>query len=159
MAKQELFGPLIARLVMRGYGAFPVRRGQLDRKALRQALNQLQNGCVLGMFPEGKRSPNTQLQSPHPGVSLLAARSGVPILPVGISGSERVKGIGFVLHRPRVTVNIGRPFLLPSAGDRLTRSRLALHSDLIMERLAELLPESYRGAYNFQGGPRSNNGG
>jgi len=126
--------------------------------ALRQALAELQNGGVLGMFPEGQRSPNAQLQSPQPGASLLAARSGVPLLPVGISGSERVKGIGFVLHRPQITVTIGRPFLLPSAGDKLTRSRLAQYSDSIMEHIAELLPESYRGIYDLRGSLRSGNG-
>ena len=110
------------------------------------------------MFPEGQRSPNAQLQSPQPGTSLLAARSGAPLLPVAISGSERVKGIGFVLHRPQITVTIGRPFLLPSAEGKLTRSRLAQYSDSIMERIAELLPQSYRGIYDLRGSLRSGNG-
>ncbi len=158
MAKEELFRSRKVRAIMQGYGAFPVRRGQLDRVAMRWALAALQNGGVLGMFPEGKRSPNAQLQSPQPGTSLLAARSGVPVLPVGITGSERVKGIGFIRHRPRITVTIGRPFLLPSAGDKLTRSRLAQHSDLIMEHIAELLPESYRGVYDHRGSLRGDNG-
>ena len=143
---------------MQGYGAFPVKRGQSDRGALRRALELLRKGLVLGMFPEGKRSSDTQLQSPEPGTSLLAARSGVPIVPVGIAGSENVKGIGFVLHRPQITVTIGRSFLLPSAEGKLTRSRLAQYSDSIMERIAELLPESYRGIYDLRGSLRSGNG-
>ena len=158
MAKEELFRSLMLRAIVQGYGAFPVRRGQLDRAALRWSLAALQNEEVIGMFPEGKRSPNAQLQSPQPGTSLLAARSGVPLLPVAISGSERVKGISVIWHRPQITVTIGRPFLLPSAGDKLTRSRLAQHSDSIMEHIAELLPESYRGAYNLRGSLRSDNG-
>lgn len=158
MAKEELFRSTMVRAIVQGYGAFRVRRGRLDRVALRQALAELQNGGVLGMFPEGKRSPNAQLQSPQPGASLLAARSGVLLLPVAISGSEQVKGIGFVLHRPRITVTIGRPFLLPSAGAKRTRSSLAQHSDSIMEHIAELLPESYRGAYGLRSSLRSDNG-
>ena len=158
MAKEELFRSLMLRAIVQGYGAFPVRRGQLDRAALRWSLAALQNEEVIGMFPEGKRSPNAQLQSPQPGTSLLAARSGVPLLPVAISGSERVKGISVIWHRPQITVTIGHPFLLPSAGDKLTRSRLAQHSDSIMEHIAELLPESYRGAYNLRGSLRSDNG-
>jgi 1-acyl-sn-glycerol-3-phosphate acyltransferase len=110
------------------------------------------------MFPEGKRSPNAQLQSPQPGTSLLAARSGVPLLPVGITGSEQVKGIGFIRHRPKITVTIGCPFLLPSAGGKLTRFRLAQLSDSIMEHIAELLPESYQGAYGLRSSLRSDNG-
>lgn len=158
MAKEELFRPLMLRAIVQGYGAFPVRREQLDRAVLRWALAALQNEEVIGMFPEGKRSPNAQLQSPQPGTSLLAARSSAPLLPVAITGSERVKGISVIWHRPQITVTIGRPFLLPSAGDKLTRSRLAQHSDSIMEHIAELLPESYRGVYNLRGSLRSDNG-
>jgi 1-acyl-sn-glycerol-3-phosphate acyltransferase len=158
MAKEELFRARWVRAIMQGYGAFPVRRGRLDRVAVRTALAALQNGGVLGMFPEGKRSPNAQLQSPQPGTSLLAARSGVPLLPVGITGSEQVKGIGFIRHRPKITVTIGCPFRLPSAGEKLTRSRLAQLSDSIMEHIAELLPESYRGAYGLRSSLRSDNG-
>lgn len=158
MAKQELFSSWFARTVVQGYGAFPVRRGQLDREAVRRSLQALQNGQVLGMFPEGQRSLNAQLQTPHPGVSLIAARSGVSILPVSISGSEQVKGIGFILHRPRIKVTIGRPFSLPTVEDTSTRSKLAQHSDLIMERIAELLPKSYRGPDGIRSGSRSGNG-
>jgi len=158
MAKEELFRSTMVRAIVQGYGAFRVRRGQLDRVALRQALAELQNGGVLGMFPEGQRSPNAQLQSPQPGTSLLAAHSGAPLLPVAISGSERVKGSGFILHRPQITVTIGRPIILPSAEGKLTRSRLAKYSDSIMERIAELLPESYRGIYDLRGSLRSGNG-
>jgi len=158
MAKEELFRSRMLRAIVQNYGAFPVRRGQLDRVAVRWALTALQNGGALGMFPEGKRSPNAQLQSPQPGASLLAARSGVPILPVGISGSERVNGIGFILHRPRINVTIGRPFRLASSGDKVTRSRLAQHSESIMEHIAELLPESYRGVYDLRGSLRSDSG-
>lgn len=146
MTKQELFRPLMMRALVRAYGAFSVRRGELDREALRQALEALQKGLVLGMFPEGKRSPSAQLQSAQSGASLIAARSGVPILPVGISGSEQVTGIGFVLHRPHIAVTIGRPFTLPAVRDKSTRFQLAQFTDLIMEHIAELLPQSYRGA-------------
>lgn len=159
MAKQELFDSFFARVVVQGYGAFPVRRGQLDRAAIRGALQALQDGQVLGMFPEGTRSRNGQLQPAELGASLIAARSGVPILPVGISGSERVNGIISILRRPQITVNIGRPFALPSLGGGSGRSRLAHHTELIMERIAELLPHGYRGADRTPGNSRSHDGG
>ena len=149
MAKQELFDSTFSRLVVENYGAFPVRRGQLDRKAVRQALEQLNSGQVLGIFPEGKRSSDSRLQPAQLGASLLASHSGVPVVPVGIHGSERVKGVGSVLfRRPRITVTIGRSFVLPADKEKRGRQRLVRHSDLIMERIAELLPEGYRGTYN-----------
>jgi 1-acyl-sn-glycerol-3-phosphate acyltransferase len=130
----------------------------LDRKAMHQALDQLRDGKVIGMFPEGKRSFNKQLQSPQPGAALLASRSGAPILPVGISGSEQMKGVASILNRPRVTVTIGRPFLLSAAGGRRTRLRLAQDSESIMEHIAVLLPESYRGEYGHRHDEESDNG-
>ncbi|MEE8470364.1 MAG: lysophospholipid acyltransferase family protein [Dehalococcoidia bacterium] len=158
MAKQELFEPRLMGFVVRSYGAFPIRRGQLDRAAMRRALDGLRSGLVLGMFPEGKRSPNARLQSAQLGASLLAGRSGVPVLPVGITGSEQVRGRGFILRRPRITVNIGRPFSLPTVSEGSTRDRLTQHSDLMMERIAELLPQRYREPDAVQGGSGSVNG-
>ncbi|MFC1847744.1 lysophospholipid acyltransferase family protein [Chloroflexota bacterium] len=158
MAKQELFERYWVRAIVQGYGAFRVRRGQLDRKSLHQALDQLRDGKVIGMFPEGKRSFNKQLQSPQPGAALLASRSGARMLPVGISGSDQMKGIGSILNRPRITVTIGRPFFLSAAGGRRTRLRLAQDSDSIMQHIAALLPESYRGEYGHQHGEESDNG-
>jgi 1-acyl-sn-glycerol-3-phosphate acyltransferase len=158
MAKQELFRPSLMAFVVRAYGAFPIRRDKLDREAVRHALEILNKGEVLGMFPEGKRSFPYQLQEMQPGTAFIAARSGVPLIPVGISGSEQVKGIGFIIRRPRITVRIGRPFTLPSGeNNKPNRSRLTQHSDLIMERIADLLPHSYRGNHNFQNNPRSSN--
>ena len=151
MAKQELFQPSLMGLVVRAYGAFPVRRDRFDREALHHALELLNQGEVLGMFPEGKRSFSHQLQDIQPGTAFIAARSGAPIVPVGISGSEQVRGIGFILRRPSIVVRIGRPFNLPSnEGIGPNRSRLGQYANLITERIAELLPPSYRGDHNFQ---------
>jgi 1-acyl-sn-glycerol-3-phosphate acyltransferase len=158
MAKQELFEKHWVRTIVQAYGAFKVRRGQLDRQSMRQALDKLRDGMVVGMFPEGKRSFNQQLQSPQPGAALIAARSGALILPVGISGSEQMKGFGSIWHRPRITVKIGQPFVLSSAEGRRTHARLAQYSDSIMEHIAELLPESYRGEYGLQRVKGSDNG-
>jgi 1-acyl-sn-glycerol-3-phosphate acyltransferase len=150
MAKQELFEPRMVRAIVQAYGAFRVRRGVLDREAMRRAFEHLREGQVVGMFPEGQRSADHQLQSPQLGAALLADRSGVPVLPLGINGSEQMKGFRSIFHRPRITVTIGRPFVLTSTVGKRTRSRLTEHSDFIMERIAELLPESYQGKYNCQ---------
>jgi 1-acyl-sn-glycerol-3-phosphate acyltransferase len=155
MAKEELFDSLRWRVLVEAYGAFPVKRGQMNREALRRATGALENGWVLGVFPEGKRSPDHRLQEPLPGASLLAAVSRALILPVGISGTENVHGIGFFLRRPRVTVRIGPPFQLPIDGEKRTRARLAQYSESIMSHIAEVLPESYRGDYG-RGGDAEN---
>ena len=147
MAKEELFRSRFSSYFVRSFGSFPVYRGRLDRKALRQAERVLAEGMVLIMFPESSRSWNAQLQSPFPGSALIALRSGVPILPIGITGTERIKGLSWILRRPRITVNIGSPFHLPSVNGKLTKIELAELSDIMMRRIAELLPEEYRGNY------------
>ncbi len=147
MAKEELFESPLSRYFISGYGGFPVRRDGIDRIALRTAEQCLDSGMALVMFPEGRRSRNAQLQPAFPGTALVAMRSGAPILPVGITGTQRIKGFAWLLHRPRLTVNFGRPFHLPPADDKLTKTRLTEQSDLIMERIAELLPLEYRGDY------------
>ena len=151
MAKKELFYSRVIGYFIRGFGSFPVHRGQLDRKALRQAEQLLAQGLALVMFPEGKRSKNAQLQPGFSGSALIAWHSGAPILPVGISGTERIKGAGWLLRRPQITVNIGRPFYLPPVSSKLTKLKLAEHTDFIMERIAELLPPEYRGNYAGEG--------
>ncbi len=147
MAKEELFRSRLSSYFIRGLGAFPVRRGQLDKKALRQAQLVLAESVALVMFPEGARSRDAQLRAALSGSALIACRSGAPILPVGISGTERIKGVAWVLHRPRITVNIGPPFYLSPVSNRLTKGELAELTNCMMERIAELLPLEYRGSY------------
>jgi len=151
MAKKELFYSRVSGYLIRGLGAFSVHRGQLDRKALRQVHQILADGQALVIFPEGTRSKNAQLQPAFPGAALIASRSRIPILPVGITGTERIKGVVWMLHRPRITVNVGRPFYLPSVDSQLTRVELAELTNSIMEHIAELLPPQYRGNYTGQG--------
>ncbi len=151
MAKEELFHSRFSRYLVSSLGAFPVHRGQLDREALRQAEQALAGDGVLVMFPEGSRSKNARLQSGHPGSALVAIRSCVPILPVGITGTERIKGAASLLGRPRITVNIGVPFRLPPAEEKLTKAELTEYTDIIMKRIAGLLPTEYRGEYAGKG--------
>jgi len=147
MAKEELFRPRLVGYFIRSFGAFPVYRKQTDRQAIRQAKQILAEGLVLAMFPEGKRSRNAQLQPALSGSALIAIHSGAQILPVGITGTEKIKGIGWLLHRPQITVNIGHPFYLPPANGKLTKDELVRLTNHTMERIAELLPQEYRGNY------------
>jgi len=147
MTKEELFSHPILGPFARGWHAFPVRRGQLDREALRQADQALRDGLALGMFPEAMRSPTGKMQQGYTGVALIALRSNSPILPVGIKGADRMNNLSFIFHRPELVINIGRPFTLPHPGGRLSKEQLAPATDIIMRKIAELLPESYRGYY------------
>ncbi|MBA7514717.1 1-acyl-sn-glycerol-3-phosphate acyltransferase [subsurface metagenome] len=151
MAKEELFRSGLTGYFVSSFGAFSVHRGQLDRKALRQAYRVLADGFALVMFPEGTRSYNGQLRPAFSGPALIAMRSGASILPVGITGTEKIKGVTWLLRRPQIMVNIGHPFHLPQAGGKLTKAKLAELTNLIMEHIAELLPLEYRGDYGDKG--------
>lgn len=147
MAKEELFHHGVFGYILRGVGVFPVRRGQLDRQALRQAQQVLAEGLPLVIFPEATRSRQAQLQPAFSGAALIAVRNGVPILPVGITGTEKIRGLAWLLRRPRITVNIGHPFSLPPRSGKLSKTELAELTRFIMKRIAELLPVEYQGEY------------
>ena len=147
MAKEELFRNRFIAYFMSRFGVFPVSRQRFGRAAIRQACQVLDDGLALVVFPEGRRSLTGQLESALPGSALIACRSGAPVLPVGIAGTEQVKGISWILRRPRMTVNIGHPFYLTPVDGKLTRQELAELADSIMKQIAELLPQKYRGEY------------
>jgi len=147
MAKEELFRSRFSSYFVGSFGAFPVHRGQLDRKAMREAERVLAEGLALVMFPEAKRSKNAQLQPAFPGSALIALRSDAPVLPVAITGTERIKGAAWLLRRPQITVNIGQPFHLPPVNGKLSKTELAELTNFIMGHIAELLPVEYRGIY------------
>jgi 1-acyl-sn-glycerol-3-phosphate acyltransferase len=152
MAKLELFEkqPLIGSLFALS-GAFPVRRFDADLAALREAQAQLDDGQILGMFPEGHRSDNASLMEAHPGTALIALRSGVPVVPVGITGSEQFRrGLRVFLQRPQVRMVFGDPFVLKPAGNRVRRADVEDASLRIMREIAALIPAGYRGVYREQ---------
>ena len=147
MAKAKLFRFGVLSYFMHGLGAFPVHRGRPDRQALRQAEQVLAQGLTLIVFPEGMRSRGGKLQHSFSGPALIAMRSGAPILPVGITGTEKLATEAWLLRRPQIMVNIGHPFYLPPVNGKLTKTKLDELTKYIMERVAELLPVEYRGTY------------
>ncbi len=147
MAKEELFRQRWSRFWVKNYGTFPVQRRGLDREALRQAEHWLKQGVSLLMFPEGKRSSTIQMQPALHGSALIASRVGVPVLPVSIIGTEKLREPGWWLRRPRITVTIGQPFHPPPVDGKLTKAERYQLTNSIMEKVAGLLPPEYRGAY------------
>lgn len=151
VAKEELFRSRLSSYFVGSFGAFPVYRGRLDRKLLRQAERVLADGLALIMFPEATRSKNAQLQPAFSGSALIALHSGALILPVAITGTEKIKGAAWLLRRPKITVNFGIPFRLPPVNGKLSKAELAGLTNYMMEHIAELLPVEYRGNYSGQG--------
>jgi 1-acyl-sn-glycerol-3-phosphate acyltransferase len=119
MAKQELFEVPGVRWWVSACGAFPVRRGEPDRQALRTAMRLLEGGGVLVMFPEGTRGTTRELRPPEPGAALLALRTGATVLPVAVIGSDEVMPRGsHRLRRATVRVRIGEPIPVPRPSPR-----------------------------------------
>ncbi len=140
MAKEELFRFPIFGALIRRLNAFPVRRGQVDYGAIRQCLRLLREGEVLLMFPEGTRGDGVALQEAEEGIGLLAARSGCPVVPVYVRGTDHVLPRGRRIPRIRpVTVYFGhllRPMAeVPRGGSRWTYMQL---SEQVMKGIAEL---------------------
>lgn len=90
MAKLELFQIPVVGTIIKGLGAFPVKRGTADRAALKKAIDYLQNGKVVGMFPEGARSLDGKLMKPEPGVGMIVLRAQVPVVPVALVNTEKL---------------------------------------------------------------------
>lgn len=147
MAKVELFRVPVFGGFLRLMGAFPVRRGESDRESLRVAQEVISSGQILGIFPEGHRSRTGKMAAGLPGVALIAMRSGAPIVPVAISGTERtLKGLRIGPWAPTVRLVYGEPFHLPPDLSRRSGD-LKRGIDYIMRRIAALLPPEYRGVY------------
>jgi cytidylate kinase len=154
MGKQELFETPVVRQISEASGGFPVDRGKFDREALRQAEDRLEKGLTVGIYAEGTRSVTGALTEAKAGVGLIALKTGAPVLPVAITGSERLpfngsKGDTADLHkddRPGVHIVYGEPFYLPRTVDGRKISATEA-TDIIMLEIARLLPESYRGVY------------
>ena len=154
MAKRELFEVPLIGWIFWVYGAFPVRRFSADIGALRAARNRLRGGDAVLMFPEGTRARGDGMRPALPGAAMVALLAGAPVVPVAITGTEDIRLPGSLLRwlrrdRLRIRVEFGEPFRLP---DEAADTRNAEHTtDLMMRKIAALLPPAYRGAY----GPES----
>jgi 1-acyl-sn-glycerol-3-phosphate acyltransferase len=146
MGKESLWNskPLGAFLTV--MGGFPVERGTADRTALRAAEDVLSLGEPLVMFPEGTRQEGERIDRGQmlDGPSFVAARSGVPIVPVGIGGSARALPLGAKIPRPRkIVVVIGDPIYPPARGEgRVPRRVVTDLTDQLTEELGDLYIEA-----------------
>ena len=135
--------------VLSALGGFPVSRGSADREAFRRAIEVLKAGEPLVLFPEGERKSGPVVQPLFSGASYVAVKAGVPVVPVGIGGSERVLPKGVRLPRPRkVVVIVGEPMAPPANanGGRAPRDAVRTMSDQLYEELQRLFDAADRAA-------------
>lgn len=148
MAKVEAYRihPVIGWILHKG-GSIPVDRGKGDREALRVAVETVHSGKLLGMFPEGHRSPDGTLQKGHTGATRIALETKVLIVPVGVIGAERAwRNFPRFWSRPDLIVRFGKPYYLEGK-DASDRGAVLDGTRRIMLSIAELLPEEMRGAW------------
>jgi 1-acyl-sn-glycerol-3-phosphate acyltransferase len=147
-AKSESWDDPALRVLMELWDVIPLHRGEADLAALRAGLAVLEAGKIVAVTPEGTRTGDGRLRRAHPGVAWLALHSGAPLMPLAFYGGERfwpnVKG----LRRTDFHILAGEPFCLaPMASPRVHRETRQAIADAMMARVAELLPERYRGVY------------
>jgi 1-acyl-sn-glycerol-3-phosphate acyltransferase len=126
-----------------------VDRYNPDLKALRKMIALMEEGRCLVIAPEGTRSRTGALIEGKPGAAFLAARSGFPVIPVAITGTEDKVLFGNIkrLRRSNVTLTGGKPFIIPPLPKTNRDEALQSYTDEIMCQMAALLPERYRGVY------------
>jgi 1-acyl-sn-glycerol-3-phosphate acyltransferase len=136
MAKSQMFGPPVLTYVYKHGGVFPVRRGRHDEEAFKTAFAILEQGGMLLVYAEGGRSRSGELGEPKPGIGRIALEAGVPVVPVAVHGSAKVrrwKRFRF----PRVTVQFGEPIAFP-AEDAPSRERQLEVATEVFGRVREM---------------------
>lgn len=142
MAKREMYLNAPIAWFLAGCNCIPVDRGGADRRAVSRALDVLRRGRRLLIFVEGTRSRDGTMHRAEAGVGFLARKSGAPVLPVAIEGTDSHGSRRGILRRGEIVVRYGEPFDVD-----LTKGDDAAVADQIAGRIAELLPRSRRGVY------------
>lgn len=139
MAKGELFRFRPLGWLLRQYQVFPVDRRRSDRQALNRAIFLLQQGEIVVIFPEGTRGDGSRLGPAKPGIALIAARTGAPVIPAFHCGTEKVLPRGAWFPRPhRITVTFGGPLRFADGQTGERQRQVVAFSQTIMERIAAL---------------------
>ncbi|HEU5100775.1 MAG TPA: lysophospholipid acyltransferase family protein [Roseiflexaceae bacterium] len=145
LAKEELFAHPLAAWWLRAINAIPVSRQRRDLSALVAAEDALRQGAALIIFVEGHRSVSGGLQAGQGGAVRLALRTGCPIVPIALCGTEA--GMRGAFLRKPIDVRIGQPYYVLAESPKVPQQRMNELVDEMMLRLAALLPEQYRGIY------------
>ena len=147
-AKAESWDNKFLNWVFGVWGIIPVRRGEADMHALKEALRALQKGLIFGIAPEGTRNYNGVLRRALPGTVIIALHSGAPIIPIAHWGGEVYLKNLKRFKRTDFHIRIGEPFRINVEGVKVTGEMRQQIVDEMMYELAKLLPEEYRGEYS-----------
>lgn len=144
MGKDSIWKVPVIGWIMSALGAFPVTRGTADREALRRCIAVLEAGEPLVLFPEGTRQSGPCVMPLFDGAAYVAVKAGVPIIPVGIGGSEGVMPKGSRLIRPRkCVVVVGEPITAErDAEGRIPRSAVRDVTERLSVELQRLFDEA-----------------
>ncbi len=145
--KAEAFDNPFLNWVFRTWDIIPVHRGEADMTALKTAFRMLEEGRIFGVAPEGTRNYNGILRRGLPGAAILAIKSGAPVLPVVHWGGEVFMKNLKSLKRTDFHIRIGEPFHV-KVEEKVTAEIRQEVVDEMMYKIAELMPEEYRGVYN-----------
>ncbi len=151
LAKKETWDNPLLSFLFTGWKIIPIDRGLVDREAIRLCIEALDQGKMLAIAPEGTRSKDGLLQPGKPGVVALAIQSGAPLQPFGFYGHENFWQNLKRLRRTDFCMAVGRPFRINPDVDFRSREARQQITDEIMYKIAECLPENYRGHYRFDG--------
>ena len=147
LAKVEVYNYPIIGIFPKIWGVIPVKRDEVDRHAVQSCLEVLRAGEIILVAPEGTRGP--ALKQGREGVAYLASRSGAPVVPVAIDGTEGFPALRYTQrwHQPGAHIRFGRPFIYHGDLNRSKAQTLRQMTDEAMYVLSSLLPEYRRGVY------------
>lgn len=149
LAKSELFAHPVARWFFTNMQTVPIQRGKRDVAALDTAAGMLRQGATMLVFPEGHRSGTGILQPGRGGAVRIGMRSGVPLVPMAILGTQH--GLRGTLLRKEVLLRIGQPYTIaPTPNGKIPPDMMAALTDEMMQQIAALLPAAYRGPYQVE---------
>jgi len=148
LAKIEVYNYPVVGIFPKLWGVIPVRREEVDRRAIQQVLEVLQAGQIVLVAPEGTRSP--ALQEGKEGVAYLASRGNVPIIPVAVVGTRGFPALRYTTpwRGPGALIRFGQPLRYRPEYRHADREQLRLMTNEAMYILASMLPQQQRGIYS-----------
>jgi 1-acyl-sn-glycerol-3-phosphate acyltransferase len=148
LAKGEIWDNKFLGFIFNLWKIIPLHREETDLAAMRKAREALEKGFILGIAPEGTRSPDAKLQRAHGGIAMLALQTGVPLQAIAHWGSEKLRENRKKGRRTPVHFRVGRLFYLDPRGDKVRGEVRQQMADEMMYQIAAMLPEEYRGVYS-----------